>query len=66
MLNERKILVTGSSSGIGQAITSQLLKAEVNVIGIASNHEKFQTKTSKYITFNLDVSDIKSLSKKFS
>ena len=33
MLNERKILVTGSSSGIGQAITSQLLKAEVNVIG---------------------------------
>ena len=31
MLNERKILVTGSSSGIGQAITSKLLKAEVNV-----------------------------------
>ena len=66
MLNERKILVTGSSSGIGQAITSQLLKAEVNVIGIARNHEKFQPKTSKYSTYNLDVSDIKSLSKKFS
>ena len=36
-MNDRHILVTGSSSGIGRAITEKLLAAGANVIGIARN-----------------------------
>ena len=60
-MRDRHVLVTGSSSGIGRAITEHLLKSGATVIGIARNHKKFQPNSDNYKTFDVDVSDLKSL-----
>ena len=60
-MRDRHVLVTGSSSGIGRAITEQFLKSGATVIGIARNHKKFQPNSDNYKTFDVDVSDLKSL-----
>ena len=60
-MRDRHVLVTGSSSGIGRAITEHLLKVGATVIGIARNHNKFHPNTDKYKTFEVDVSDLKAL-----
>ena len=41
MIKERKVLVTGSSDGIGRSITLSLLKSGAKVIGLARDHSKF-------------------------
>ena len=60
-MRDRHVLVTGSSSGIGRAITEHLLKSGAIVIGIARNHNKFQPNSDNYKTFDVDVSDLKTL-----
>ena len=60
-MRDRHVLVTGSSSGIGRAITEHLLKSGATVIGIARNHNKFQPNSDNYKTFDVDVSDLKTL-----
>ena len=60
-MRDRHILVTGSSSGIGRAITERLLKSGATVIGIARNHNKYQPNSDNYKTFDVDVSDLKTL-----
>ena len=40
MVNVKKIIVTGSSSGIGNSITKELIKKKINVIGISRNNDK--------------------------
>ena len=60
-MRDRHVLVTGSSSGIGRAITEHLLKSGATVIGIARNHNKFQPNSDNYKTFDVDVSDLKNL-----
>ena len=60
-MRDRHVLVTGSSSGIGRAITDHLLKSGAPVIGIARTHSKFQPNSDNYKTFDVDVSDLKTL-----
>ena len=40
MIKGRKILVTGSSDGIGRSISNFLLNYGASVVGIARNHKK--------------------------
>ena len=60
-MKERCILVTGSSSGIGRAITGRFLDAGATVIGIARDHEKFCPNTDKYKAYKIDVADLNAL-----
>ena len=56
-MKDKCALVTGSSSGIGYAITSKLLDLGAKVIGIARNHSRYKLENKNYITYNCDVSD---------
>ena len=56
MIKERKVLVTGSSDGIGRSITLSLLKRGAKVIGLARNHSKFNPETKNYIKYKTDFS----------
>ena len=55
-MKDKCVLVTGSSSGIGYEITSNLLDLGAKVIGIARNHNKSNLENKNYITYNCDVS----------
>lgn len=63
MLKNRKILVTGSSNGIGKSISKFLLKAGAQVIGIARDHSKFQPKNTNYFDYKIDLSNKENLEK---
>ena len=41
-MKDNCVLVTGSSSGIGNAITIKLLHLGAKVVGIARDHKKFK------------------------
>ena len=56
MIKERKVLVTGSSDGIGRSITLSLLKSGAKVIGLARDHSKFNPETKNYIKYKTDFS----------
>ena len=55
-MKDKCVVVTGSSSGIGYEITSNLLDLGAKVIGIARNHDKSNLENKNYITYNCDVS----------
>ena len=57
MIKERKVLVTGSSDGIGRSITLSLLKSRAKVIGLARDHSKFNPDTKNYIKYKTDFSN---------
>ena len=57
MMKERKVLVTGSSDGIGRSITLSLLKSGAKVIGLAGDHSKFNPETKNYIKYKTDFSN---------
>ena len=57
MIKERKVLVTGSSDGIGRSITLSLLKSRAKVIGLARDHSKFNPETKNYIKYKTDFSN---------
>ena len=57
MIKERKVLVTGSSDGIGRSITLSLLNSGAKVIGLARDHSKFNPETQNYIKYKTDFSN---------
>ena len=57
MLKDRKVLVTGSSDGIGRSITLSLLNSGAKVIGLARDHSKFNPETKNYIKYKTDFSN---------
>ena len=59
----KKVLVTGSSSGIGKATAELFLKNDVPVVGIARQHKKFIHKSRLYEPTEVDLSLIESLPK---
>ena len=57
MIKGRKVLVTGSSDGIGRSITLSLLNSGAKVIGLARDHSKFNPETKDYIKYKTDFSN---------
>ena len=55
-MNDKCVLVTGSSSGIGYEITLKLLNLGAKVIGIARNHNKSNLENKNYTTYTCDIS----------
>ena len=51
----RTLLITGTSSGIGRALTERLIKDGHRVIGFARNHEKFCPEESLYVPMTVDM-----------
>ena len=62
-MKDKYVLVTGSSSGIGKAITAKLLDLGAKVVGISRDHKKSIIQHDNYITYTLDISDIHNLEK---
>ena len=58
---KRCILVSGSSSGIGRAITELLLKSGYRVLGLGRDHDKFCLDDKNYSTFEVDFADLESI-----
>ena len=59
----KKVLITGSSSGIGKATAELFLKNDVPVVGIARQHKKFIHKSKLYEPIEADLSIIEILPK---
>lgn len=60
-----KIIIAGSSSGIGRAIAEKLLSEKHNVIGLARQHQKFSPENNNYSTYTIDFSKVDALEKQF-
>ena len=50
-MKDKCFLVTGSSSGIGLAITVKLLDAGEKVIGVDRNHSSKKLENKNYLTY---------------
>lgn len=62
-MKTKHILISGSSSGIGRAITEKLLAENYSVIGLARDHKKFSPKSPHYYPHAIDFADIETLEK---
>lgn len=54
----KNIVITGASSGLGEALSIFLLELNANVIGIARNEEKLKNIKSNHSNFNYLVKDL--------
>ena len=54
---QKTAVVTGSSSGIGRAISQDLLSHGYKVIGLARDHKKFDPKNKRYFPYEIDLTD---------
>ena len=61
MINHDKILITGSSKGIGLAITEKILSHNVKVVGISMEKPEFNKTYKNYCHFNIDFSNLNRL-----
>ena len=61
MVNIKKIIVTGSSSGIGNSITKELIKKKIKVIGISRNNNKSLIKSKYFQSEEIDLSELKNI-----
>ena len=57
----KKILISGSSSGIGRAISELLLASGYVVIGMARDHQKFDPQNENYHPWAIDFSELSTL-----
>ncbi len=64
MINQKKIIVTGSSSGIGNAISKTIVKNKIKVIGLSRNSNKNIISSKYFQSIEIDLSDVKTLPKK--
>ena len=55
-----KVIITGTSTGIGNAIAKNLLKQNVTVIGISRKHT---IKHKNYFAIFFDLNDVKNIKK---
>ena len=62
-MEDKCFIVTGSSSGIGRAITIKLLDSGARVIGVARNHIKDKFEHKNYLTYRLDLNKLDDLEK---
>ena len=62
-MKDKCFLITGSSSGIGRAITIKLLDSGARVIGLARNHSKLKLEHKNYLTYSIDLSKFNDLEK---
>ncbi len=53
----KKIIISGSSSGIGRATSELLLSEGYKVVGLARDHQKFNPHADNYATVDIDFSD---------
>ena len=60
-----KIIIAGSSSGIGKAAAEKLLSERHSVIGLARQHDKFQPANANYFPISVDFSDTEHLEARF-
>lgn len=60
---KRTILITGASSGIGQACSIALLKQGHEVIGLTRNCAQFFISHPKFTPYQIDLSDLENLPK---
>lgn len=58
----KKILITGSSSGIGAAVTENLLEQGVSVIGVARTHPRVHP---NYFSYSIDCGELSQLENHF-
>ncbi|MDC1375748.1 SDR family oxidoreductase [bacterium] len=63
-MKDKCFLITGSSKGIGRAITIKLLDSGAKVVGIARNHNKLKLEHKNYSTYSIDLSKLDNLEKK--
>ena len=61
MVNIKKIIVTGSSSGIGNSITKTLIKNKIKVIGISRNKDKNVIKSKYFQSEEMDFYELKNI-----
>ena len=54
---QKTAVVTGSSSGIGRAISQDLLSHGYKVIGLARDHKKFDPENKHYFPYEIDLTD---------
>lgn len=54
----KKIIISGSSSGIGRAIAAKLLDLGYRVIGLSRNHQKFSPNNACYYPYAIDFSEL--------
>jgi len=57
----RTILVTGTSSGIGKAITEKLLQLGQQVIGVSRDLKRLSYKADQFFGIEIDLSDLQKL-----
>ena len=62
-MKDKCFVVTGSSSGIGRAITIKLLDSGARVIGVARNHIKDNFEHKNYLTYRVDLNKLDDLEK---
>jgi len=60
-----KILIAGSTSGMGRAIAESCLLNNDQVIGLARNHQKFNPHNKNYLTYSIDFSKISDIEEQF-
>ena len=63
-MNKTTVVVTGASSGIGEAICRKLISNGYSVVGVARNQHKLDALakdlSDKFFALNLDVNDTRS------